>query len=209
MAPKMRPVSTAAGTTPSQRRSAVKQKPRKNSSWAIGAATHTSTATATSAEVESSAPSSFGRSSFCVTFSAAAQIAENTKKASHTASSQPAARRGAVGRRPKSLGRGRPAVSQASTTAAKISPASWMNVPAIVTPGGGSLDLTSVPATWTPSATSETPSRAMPSVTSIAANGAQPGQRGRPSSFGGASGAGPGGGAGGAAEGGTLVTGPE
>ncbi len=64
MAPKMMPVSTAAGNMPRVRRSAVKQKARKNSSSAIGARTQTRTATAISASVEPSTPSSAGRSSF-------------------------------------------------------------------------------------------------------------------------------------------------
>ena len=143
MAPKTTPVTIAPPATPIQRRIAVKRKPRKNSSSAIGAATHTSSATNTSAVVELSAPSCCGRSSFSVTPSAAAQIAEKAMKATHVAASQPIPLSADSRRRPKSAAVGGPAVSRASSHAERISPPSWKNVPAIVTPGGGSPASTS------------------------------------------------------------------
>ena len=101
MAPKMMPGQRRRqGACPSARRSAVKQKPRKNSSSAIGASTQTRSATATSAAVDPSTPSSSGRSSFSVMPSAAAQTTEKAKKPTQASSVQPTAgpRRGS--RRP-------------------------------------------------------------------------------------------------------------
>ena len=71
--PKIAPVSIAATGMPSERRNEVKTKPRKNISSAIGAMTQTSSAMATSAAVEPSAPSSSGRSSVSWMSSAIAQ----------------------------------------------------------------------------------------------------------------------------------------
>ena len=143
MSPKITPVAIAPPAAPIQRRSAVKQKPRKNSSSAIGAATQTSTATKNSAVEESSAPSSCGRSSFSLMPSAAAQMPENAMNATHAPSSHPRARSGATGRSPNCAELGEPAVSRASSHAERISAPSWKNVPVIVTPGGGSPALTS------------------------------------------------------------------
>ena len=143
MPPKITPVAIAPPATPIQRRSAVKQKPRKNSSSAIGAATQTRTATKNSAVEESSAPSSCGRSSFSSIESAAAHRPEKAMKATQVPTSQPNARPGTTRRSPNCAAVGAPAVSRASSHAETISAASWKNVPVIVTPGGGSPASTS------------------------------------------------------------------
>src|SRR5688572_3067487 len=121
MAPKMMPVSAAAGNIPSDRRSAVKQKPRKKSSSATGASTQTSTATATSATVDSSTPSSSGRSSCSSIPSAIDQTVANAKKPNQETSVQPAAGAHAVGRRPNLPGAGGGSSSLASSSAEPIS----------------------------------------------------------------------------------------
>src|SRR5215217_8497722 len=181
MRPKMTPVAIAPPATPIQRRSAVKQKPRKNSSSAIGAATQTRTATKNRAVEESSAPSSCGRSSFSSIPSAAAQIPENAMNATQAASIQPTPRSAATERSPNCAGVGLPAVSLASSQADTISAPSWKNVPVIVTPGGGSPASTWYPASCAMTVAIVAPRTAIPSVTSIAANGAHGGQAGRSS----------------------------
>ena len=70
----------------------MKQKPRKKSSSAIGATTQTRIDATISASVESSTPSSDGRSSLSVIPSAAAQIAEKTKNPAQATPVQPTVR---------------------------------------------------------------------------------------------------------------------
>ena len=106
---------------PSARRSAVKQKPRKNSSSAIGASTQTSSETATSAAVEPSTPSSSGRSSCSVMSSARPQTVANAKKLTQLTSVQPTAGPGACSRRPNLPGVAGGSSSRASSSAEPIS----------------------------------------------------------------------------------------
>src|SRR4051812_19172791 len=84
-------------------------------------------------------------------------------------------------RKPNCAGVGAPAVSRASSHAETISPASWKNVPVMVTPGGGSPAVTSEPVSCATSVPRATPRIAIPSATTMAANGAHGGQAGSPS----------------------------
>ena len=158
----------------------MKQKPRKKSSSAIGATTQTRSATATSAGVEPSAPSSVGRSSFSLMPSAAAQSDEKAKKPTQAT---PASRRGqsrcaapqaelaaAAG------GSSRRAIRQGDADQREV-----LHVGAADRDAGRCRRSVSTPATSAMSAITPTPTSAASSVNSIAANGAQSGQRGSPS----------------------------
>src|SRR6478609_6134232 len=92
---------------------------------------------------------------------------------------QPAAEKKPTRRSPNCQALTLPVVMRAKITADRISPMSWMTVPPICTPVGGLAALTSTPASCAPTEMTVAPAIATTSVSSIAANGAHGGQRGR------------------------------
>src|SRR4051812_31706992 len=173
MSPKTRPVITAEGHSPSDPRKAVKKKPRKKNSSAIGATTQTSTATATSAAVDLSTPSCCGRSSSSLTPTACMKTdhtAENTKNPSQATSNQPTAGQNRVVRRPNCHAFGL-RVKKANSTAHSTRPQSWTKVAAMLTAGVGFV----LPVTATPISSAKVATAKVPSSASA---GSHHGQRG-------------------------------
>src|SRR4051794_11000665 len=173
MSPNTSPVIAAAGHSPTEPRRAVKKNPRKKNSSQIGATRQTSTAVATSAAVDLSAPSCWGRSSSSLTpsaFISTDQNAEKTKKPSQATSSQPTAGQTRGRRSPNCAAVGF-AVKNEKTTAQTISPASCTNVAAMLTAGVGLLE----PLTASPTISAKV---AIANVPSSASGGSHQGQRG-------------------------------
>ena len=158
----------AAGQMPRHERSAVKKKPRKKNSSTSGAPTQTRNATLISATLLSSTPSDFGSSSSVL--SAPIRLthaAVTTRKATQVSRLQPSARQNGVGRRPKSAGRGVPAI-RAKKIAAPTRQTSWTTSERMFTDAGGSSKL--APAAAAPMAMKSAPTTAAAKPATSAAN---------------------------------------